>query len=73
MNLDSGRPADVDLDRQRRTIRIGLSRANTAAVLVILVVLLLAIASIFAARQAAQQRIRAEKAERDATEKLWRS
>lgn len=62
-----------ELQRQREQIRRSFLRANTAVAIILAAVLGLAVAAVFEALHAARHRRRAEAAEQDAREDLWRS
>ncbi|HKX61936.1 MAG TPA: ATP-binding protein [Verrucomicrobiae bacterium] len=73
MKTSSGQRTDVNLQRQRESIRRGLLRANAAAATILLVVIGLALAAILHSNRAEGERVRAVEAQRDAAEKLWHS
>ena len=62
-----------ELQRQREQIRRSFLRANTAVAIILVAVLGLAVAAVLEALRAARPRRRAEAAEQDGREKLWRS
>jgi signal transduction histidine kinase len=62
-----------ELQRQREQIRRSFLRANTAVAIILVAVLGLAVAAVLEALRAARHRRRAETAEQDGREKLWRS
>src|SRR5215471_7062343 len=62
-----------ELQRQREQIRRSFLRANTAVALILAAVLGLAVAAVLEALRASRHRRRAETAEQDGREKLWRS
>jgi signal transduction histidine kinase len=72
------RPLDAQLSReelqqQREQIRRSFLRANTAVAIILVAVLGLAMAAVFEALRAGRHSRRAEAAEQDGREKLWRS
>jgi signal transduction histidine kinase len=73
MKAPPSKLSNDELQKQRESIRRGLLRANTAAVLILLLVIGLALAAILQAEQAVRERTRAVQAEQDAREKLWKS
>jgi signal transduction histidine kinase len=62
-----------ELQQQRERIRHRFLRANTAVAVILVAVLGLALAAVIGALRADRDRRRAETAERDGREKLWRS
>src|SRR5438477_2802882 len=70
---DTTAVSDAELKRQRENIRRRLTRANTAAVLVLLIVIGLAVAAIFQALRAERNAEQAGQATRRAEEQLWQS
>lgn len=62
-----------ELQQQREQIRRSFLRANTAVAIILVAVLGLAVAAVFEALRAARHRQRAEAAEQDGRERLWRA
>src|SRR2546427_3292010 len=62
-----------ELQQQREQIRRRFLRANTAVAIILVAVLGLAVAAVLAALRSTRERQRAELAEQDGREKLWRS
>jgi hypothetical protein len=62
-----------ELQRQREQIRRSFLRANTAVAIILIAVIALAAAAVVEALHAERDRQRAETAEQDGREKLWRS